>query len=194
MRGWYSRGYLPHLDEPGKIQFLTYRLFDSLPKSVLDTYDEAVRRGEIDDIERLRKIEGYLDKGKGACWLRIPDVARLVEDNLLHFDGTRYRVLAWCVMPNHVHVVAEMWEDYPLDDVAHSWKSYTAHRLNKIVGRSGHVWQREVFDRYMRNEQHLMRTVEYVEENPVLAGLVDRAADWPFSSSRLRDCLNSRDG
>ena len=106
MRGWYSRGYLPHCDEPGKVQFITYRLGDSLPKSVLDSYDAALCRREIDDLERMRKIEHYLDKGHGACWLRQPAVAEMVQDNLRHFDGQRYHLLAWCVMPNHVHMNA----------------------------------------------------------------------------------------
>ena len=148
MRGWYSRGYLPHCDEPDRIQFITYRLHDSMPKEVLDAYDEALRRKEIDELERMRKIERYLDKGHGACWLRNPEVASLVEENLLHFDGERYRLVAWCIMPNHVHVLAETVEGFPLDDMAHSWKSYTAHEANKLLNRRGTFWQREVFDRY----------------------------------------------
>ena len=190
MRGWYSRGYLPHFDEPDRIQFITYRLCDSLPRGVLDAYDEALRRKEIDELGRIRKIEAYLDEGHGACWLRKPEIASLIEGNLRHFDGERYRLLAWCVMSNHVHVVAEMMERYPLDDVAHSWKSYTAHRINRILGRRGAVWQREVFDRYMRSERHLVYTINYVEENPVAAGLVGEARDWPYSSARLRELLN----
>ena len=187
MRGWYSRGYLPHCDEPDRIQFITYRLYDSMPKAVLDAYDDALRRGEIDELERMRKIERYLDNGHGACWLRNTAVAEMVEGNLKHFDGARYRLLAWCVMPNHVHVVIETVEAYSLEDVTHSWKSYSAHRLNRLVGRSGAVWQTEVFDRYMRSPLHLARTVLYVEENPAAAKLVGRSEDWPFGSARFRE-------
>ncbi|MBX3176608.1 MAG: transposase [Candidatus Hydrogenedentes bacterium] len=186
MRGWYSRGYLPHFDAPGTIQFLTYRLVDSMPKTVLDAIEEAKRLGEIDELERYRRIEHYLDKGHGACWLRRPEVATLVEDNLRHFDGERYRLLAWCVMPNHVHAIAEMFESPSLEEVTHTWKSYTAHRINKIIGRRGSVWQREVFDRYMRSPEHLEYTICYVEDNPVNAGLGEFAVDWPYSSNRFR--------
>tara|TARA_R110001592_G_scaffold133922_3_gene349424 strand:+ start:719 stop:1312 length:594 start_codon:yes stop_codon:yes gene_type:complete len=186
MRGWYSRGYLPHCDEPGKVQFITYRLQDSLPKSVLESYDEDLRQRKIDDVERMRRIEGYLDKGHGACWLRKPDVANMVQDNLRYFDGQRYRLIAWCVMPNHVHVIAETIDGYALEDVAHSWKSYSAHKLNQIVGRKGAVWQTEVFDRYMRGPLHLARTLFYVEQNPVTANIVATAESWPFGSAHYR--------
>ena len=189
MRGWYSRGYLPHVDVPDTVQFITYRLHDSMPRAVLDAYDEALRRKEIDALDRLKKIERYLDSGQGACWLRNPAIAAMVEDNLRHFDGSRYRLLAWCVMPNHVHVVAEMLGEYSLEEVTHSWKSYTAHRVNRILSRRGPVWQREVFDRYMRSLEHLAYTIRYVEENPVAAGLVAEARMWPFSNARLRDEL-----
>ena len=89
MRGWYSRGYLPHCDEPGRVQFITYRLHDSMPKEVLDAYDEALRRKEIDELERMRKIERYLDKGHGACWLRDPVVAHTTP--MAPWSGTRMR-------------------------------------------------------------------------------------------------------
>jgi len=178
MRGWYSRGYLPHCDEPGRVQFITYRLHDSMPKEVLDAYDEALRRKEIDELERMRKIERYLDKGHGACWLRRPEVAALIEENLLHFDGERYRLIAWCVMPNHVHVLVETVAGFSLEDLASSWKSYTAHEANKLIGR------REIFDRYMRGEAHFNRTLFYIHWNPVQANLVDLPENWPFSSAR----------
>ena len=193
MRGWYSRGYLPHYDEPGKVQFITYRLHDSLPKGVLEAYDEALRRGEIDDLERKQKIEDYLDKGHGACWLRRPLVAEMVQENLRHFDGQRYRLIAWCVMPNHVHVIVETLEGYSLEAVTHSWKSYSAHQLNRIVGRKGAVWQTEVFDRYMRGPLHLARTLFYVEQNPVVANLVSEAEAWPYGSARFREEMEPYD-
>lgn len=186
MRGWYSRGYLPHCDEPGRVQFITYRLHDSMPKEVLDAYDEALRRKEIDELERMRKIERYLDKGHGACWLRDPVVAQMIVDALIYFDGERYRLNAWCVMPNHVHTLIETIEGHPLESVTHSWKSYTAQQANRIVGRRGTFWQREVFDRYMRGIVHYERTLFYIEENPVAAGLVQAQAEWPFSSARAR--------
>lgn len=187
MRGWYSRGYLPHCDEPDKIQFITYRLGDAMPKSVLDAYDEALAQGEIDTLERMRKIEKYLDKGHGKCWLRQPRIARIVEENLQHFDGARYRLLAWCVMPNHVHTLIETFEGISLEAVTHGWKSYTAHQINKIFRRKGRVWQAEVFDRYMRGPLHLARTIYYIDNNPVAARLVQESRNWPFGSARFNE-------
>jgi REP element-mobilizing transposase RayT len=156
-----------------------------MPKEVLDAYNEALRRKEIDEPERMRKIERYLDKGHGACWLRQPAVAELIEENILHFDGERYRLIAWCVMPNHVHVLVETVAGYSLEDLAHSWKSYTAHEANLRIGRRGTFWQREVFDRYMRSEAHFNRTLFYIHWNPVQANLVDRPENWRFSSARM---------
>lgn len=186
MRGWYSRGYLPHLDEPERIQFITYRLADSMPQAFLEAADEALRRGEITEARRRKRIEHYLDQGYGACWLKDAAIARMVENSLRHFDGERYRLLAWCVMPNHVHALAEMVEGYPLEDVVQNWKSYTAHEMNRLLERRGRVWQPEGFDRYIRDEVHFHRVVGYIEDNPVNAGLVADAGDWLWSSARFR--------
>ena len=108
----------------------------------------------------------------------------LVENALLYFDGKRYRLFAWVVMPNHVHVLVELFEDHTLDQILHSWKSYTATEANNILGRRGQFWYREYYDRYIRNEAHFARAVEYIHNNPVAAGLVSRAEDWRFSSAR----------
>jgi REP element-mobilizing transposase RayT len=109
-----------------------------------------------------------------------------VEAALLHFDGARYRLLAWCVMPNHVHVMIETLEGFPLADVLHSWKSFTANQANKLLGRPGEFWQREYFDRYIRHAEHFQQAVAYIEENPVKAGLARIKTEWPWSSARVR--------
>ena len=104
--GWHERGYLPHCDFPNLIQFVTFRLEDSMP---------AARRGEwehllkIEDVrDRRTKLEEYLDRGAGECLLRNEQVAKIAEDALLHFQNDRYELLAWCVMPNHVHVLVDV--------------------------------------------------------------------------------------
>jgi len=183
-KGWRSRGYLPHFDAPGVRQSVTYRLADALPAERLHEWASYSRLE--DQAEKQRKIEGYLDLGHGACHLRGPRVAEIIEENLLHFDGERYRVLAWCVMPNHVHVVIEVW-DIPLAELLHSWKSYTSKRCDEVLGLTGHFWQDEYFDRYIRDEEHLRKVVNYVEENPLKARLCRSAGDWPWSSARHRD-------
>jgi REP element-mobilizing transposase RayT len=109
-----------------------------------------------------------------------------MQETLLIFDGERYRLLAWVVMPNHVHVLVQLDQQHPLPKVLHSWKSYVANQANKILGRSGPFWQREYFDRFIRNEDHYRNAVRYIEDNPVKAGLVMLPEDWRFSSARLR--------
>jgi hypothetical protein len=150
-RGWHSRGYLPHFDSPETIQFVTFRLADSLPRTVV----ESLRLQE----ESLQAFEQRLDAGLGACWLRKPEIASLVEGALLHADGERYRLLAWCLMPNHVHVVVEMQGNISLSAVLKSWKSFTVRRANAELGRSGSFWHADYFDCYMRDEAHLHRTI-----------------------------------
>ena len=177
-KGWHSRGYLPHFDSPETVQFVTFRLADSLPKAVAE-----VLRHREDDVLR---IERELDVGIGACWLRREEIASLVEAALLHFDGQRYRLLAWCIMPNHVHVVIEMMDGQSLSSIVASWKSFTAHKANALLERNGRFWHADYFDRFMRNEEHLNQTVDYVEQNPVKAGLAAHPSDWTWSSARLR--------
>jgi putative DNA methylase len=136
--------------------------------------------------ELRRRVEEYLDAGHGECWLRRPAVATLVEDALRHFDGERYRLLAWCVMPNHVHALIETRDGFPLADVLHSWKSFTSKKANRLLGRTGEFWQREYLDRYVRDAGHYAAVIAYIEENPVKAGLAKLKTDWPWSSARFR--------
>jgi REP element-mobilizing transposase RayT len=212
--GWYSRGYLPHWDHPGMIQSLNFRLADAMPKPVLQKWREELelmRREEAPtkvinrespiqpqegkapkpEFERnlaelRRRIDDYLDAGHGECLLSQPQIAALVEDALLHFDQQRYRLLAWCVMPNHVHALIETVAGWPLGEILHSWKSFTSHEMNKALGRRGERWQKEYLDRYIRNAQHFEAAIRYIEENPVNAGLVRIKAEWPWSSVRFR--------
>ncbi len=156
---------------------MTFRLADSLPAKVIESLRLA------DDL--LQSFDRELDSGSGACWLLQPEIASLVENALIHFDRERYRLLAWCLMPNHVHVVVEVSAKHSLTQVIGNWKSFTAKRANSLLGRSGPFWHADYFDRYMRDENHLMRTIAYVEDNPVKAGLVMSAPEWPWSSARF---------
>ncbi|MFO7697077.1 MAG: transposase [Anaerolineae bacterium] len=93
-------------------------------------------------------------------------------------------------MPNHVHVLIETMDGWPLSRVLHSWKSYTAHQVNKHLGRQGSLWRREYHDRFVRDETHLGNAVLYVHNNPVKAGLVERPEDWRFSSARRVEAVD----
>jgi putative transposase len=183
-RGWYSRGYLPHFDMPGLVQFINYRLDDAMPASLRHEWAALL---EIDDeLKRRTKIEEYLDRGCGSCFLRDSQAAALVEENWLYSDGLDYRLLAWVVMPNHVHLLVEIWQT-PQMQLVKNWKGFTARRLNRVFGRSGKLWQDDYWDRYIRNEEHCRKVVRYIESNPVKAGLVKSPEQWPFSSARFRD-------
>jgi putative transposase len=157
---------------------VTFRLADSLPKAVVEAM--AMRDDAVLQIDR------ELDSGRGACWLGDAEIAELVEAALLHFDGDRYRLLAWCLMPNHVHVVIDIQAGASLTTIVGSWKSFSARRANERLGRTGAFWDPDYFDRYMRDEGHLARTIDYVEQNPVKVGLVEASGDWPWSSARFR--------
>ena len=198
-KSWHSRGYLPHLDQPEIIQAVTFRLADSIPADVIAAWkSELALTGaeEASDprcVELRERIECYTEEGHGACWLRDGRVADEVEKALLHFDGVRYRLLAWVIMPNHVHALVETMPGFPLDGVIQSWKSFTAKQVNKILDRSGQFWMPDYFDRYIRNEKHLATVVDYIEQNPVKAGLVDSASEWRWSSA-ARNAVGMRIG
>jgi hypothetical protein len=102
---WRSRGYLPHRDAYGLIQMVTFRLADSLPAAVLEGFRDTLAAAT--DADRRERAEAYLDAGYGACHLRDATVARMVEASLLHFDGERYRLLAWSIMPMEFRALAQ---------------------------------------------------------------------------------------
>lgn len=111
---------------------------------------------------------------------------RVVENALLYFDGVRYKMPAWVVMPNHVHALLIPLEPFLLEDIVHSWKSFTANEANRILKRTGQFWQAEYFDRYIRDGKHYLAAVAYIEQNPVKARLCHTPEEWPFSSARIR--------
>jgi len=183
-RGWHSRGYLPHYDDGASIQSITYRLADSLPAAVVAKLEEQA----LGDDKRRAEIEHYLDAGHGCCILRRAECAGAVLENWRHFDEMRYRLHAWVVMPNHVHVLIALVGATALSDIVQSWKSFTAkvilpHCAPGAFARN-HVWQPDYDDRFIRNERHYAAAVDYIHPNPVKAGLVARAEDWLWSSAR----------
>jgi len=187
-----SRGYLPHWESDHPTYFVTFRLADSLPRDLLDrlrrereaiqrscqakTSVSADRKRAIKLRALLQKAERLLDGGLGQCYMRDPRIAQIVADTLRHFREQRYHLLAWCVMPNHVHVVFSPLGHNSLDAILHSWKSYSALEANRLLGRKGVFWQREYFDHLIRTESSLRKVSRYVRENPQKAGM----RDWPW--------------
>lgn len=178
---WHCRGYLPHFDPAHATQFVTFRLADSLPTEKLR---ELQGRLKPHMQTELRKgIELLLDQGHGSCVLRDPRAARIVIDCLQHFDGARYDLLSWCVMPNHVHVLIRLREGWTLAKVVQNWKTISSKLIGVLLGRSGRLWQPEYFDRVMRDEEHLINTLTYIEHNPVAARLCSRPEDFHYGSA-----------
>ena len=182
-RLWHSRGYLPHFDGGEIIQFITFRLADSLPQNVLAHWKMQAERGLITDIEVQRKIERYLDTNIGNCYLNDERISSVVIETLKKFDGEKYKLIAWVLMPNHVHLLLRPLEGNSLGKIMHSIKSYTAHEANKILQLKGQFWSKEYFDRYIRNHEHYIKTVDYIENNPVKAGLCENFRDWKLGSA-----------
>jgi type I restriction enzyme R subunit/putative DNA methylase len=162
----------------------------------------------IEDVrEKRTKLEAYLDRGVGECWLRDERIARVTEAALLHFHNESYELLAWCVMPNHVHVLVHVWE-MPLWKMVQSWKVHVANESRHLqlperrapsrpVPSDGNEprrcsalhlkWQREYWDTFMRDEEQERTAIRYIETNPVKAKLCRTAEEWPYGSARFRD-------
>jgi REP element-mobilizing transposase RayT len=187
-KGWYSRGYLPHFDSGAVTQMVTFRLANSVPRARVEAWRTQLRLRPAPEIEAelRRRIERYLDRGYGDALLRQPRVAEIVQDTLLHFDGQRYALSAWVVMPNHVHAVITPLPEHSLPEIMHAWKSFTAHEANRVLSRRGAFWHREYFDRFIRDARHFEAAIAYVENNPVSAGLCGTPNEWAFSSARQR--------
>ena len=141
-------------------------------------------------IEERKRIEFWLDSGLGCCALKHREVGSYVQDSLLFGDPRRYRLIAWCVMPNHVHVLID-----PLSSVSRivqGWKSYTGRwalkqneRLELSIPDPDHFWMRDYWDRYIRNEEHLNNVIDYIHRNPVKAKLCRNPEDWAWSSAGM---------
>lgn len=197
--------HLPHIQPPGATFFITFRLTDSIPKQVLARWSEehlALERmlakrssAECEQLRleafrrRFRELERCLDGAEtGPLWLKDAHLAGLVADSIHYRAGQVYRLDAFCVMANHVHLVfapLPFGEGYySLAKILHSLKLYTARRVNLLLKRQGRFWQHESFDHYVRDSDEHQRIVAYVLNNPVKAGLVPSWRDWPYSYRR----------
>ncbi|MBN1818998.1 MAG: transposase [Sedimentisphaerales bacterium] len=147
--------YLPHWNRNHSIYSVTFRLTDSLPRSVVEAWiterenivqaaKQMNRSLSEDEEQRLQhlfseRVDKYLDAGHGTCWLNQEKNAQIVADVLRQFDGRRYHLIAWCVMPNHVHVVVQPFPGFELPNILHSWKSFSANQVNKALQRKGEL-------------------------------------------------------
>jgi REP element-mobilizing transposase RayT len=163
VKGWHSRGYLPHYDGSEIVQHVVFHLHDAtLPNEPPG-----------DDV---------LDRGLGSALLREAACGCIVAEALLYDDGRKYALHAWCVMPNHVHVLVATKANYELGKIVREWKTITARRINERAQRNGSLWAADYFGRYMRDQSQYDAAKQYIERNPVTAGLCERPEDWLFSS------------
>lgn len=167
------------------MQFITFHLVDAVPCQVIDKWKIELEREKDEEAKKILhwRIEKFADQGYGACYLRNPEIAELVQNALLHFDKQKYKLIAWVIMPNHVHLLLRPLENVELGAIIHSIKSFTAVKANRILNRTGKFWQEDYFDRFIRNFEHYEKTIHYIEMNPVKAELCDKPSDWKFSSA-----------
>jgi putative transposase len=200
----FHRRHLPHVQPPGAVLFVTFRLAGSIPREVRARLvaeaerSEALLSGIADPMERdrqayldERRLFGHWDRAldmakSGPLWLGDPKIAHAIAEALHYRDGRVYELEAFCIMPNHVHAVfAPLPGDdgtyHALSAIMHSLKRYTARQANQLLGRRGTFWQGESYDHVVRDEREHERIIRYVVDNPVKAGLVKRAGEWEWS-------------
>ncbi|MGV3616718.1 MAG: REP-associated tyrosine transposase [Fimbriimonas sp.] len=194
---------LPHWTQEGATYAVTFRLADAVPTGVQEEWkvererlEEMDRIGLISARDRLEygrllseKIRDYLDAGHGDCLLRQPTAANVVRESLAYFDGQRYDLDAWCVMPNHVHALIRPRPSHELKDILHGWKSFTAKEINRRLGREGSVWQTEYDDHLIRDEGDYRTQRDYILANPLKAGL----GEWTWVGSAPEPERDARD-
>ena len=192
------RRHLPHWAQAGTVCFITWRTHDSIPKAVLAEWLEVrdlwllqheIAPTAVDWKEQLARRDpallaefhttftaqwqDSLDACHGECMLRRPDVAEIISKSLLRFDGERYEILDFVVMPNHVHLLATFPDEAAMLVQCESWKHFTAAQINRLAGRTGQFWQPDSFDHRVRHEAQFCQLRHYIAENPGKAHVKD---------------------
>ena len=179
-----TRNLLPHWQQDRATYFLTFRLADSIPVSVLNEWREDRKLWQTEnpkpwspeteaEYHKLfsTRIDRYLDQGIGACLLGDSKNAATVASAFHHFDHIRYLLHAWVIMPNHVHLLLSLGETVDLGETVASWKRFTATKINRLVHDTGSVWQKDYFDRLIRDWDHFINVARYIRRNPIKAKL-----------------------
>ena len=187
---------LPHWQQNGATLILTFRLADAIPKHLLDQWTVERQawlalhpepRNKDDEADYHQRFSGalerWLDAGHGSCALRDPACRMKLEDTLRHFDGDRCAHVAWVIMPNHVHVLFVLNDGWTLEEMVHSWKRHSAREINKLLGKTGAFWQKDYFDRLVRDRDHFANCVRYIRRNPLKAKL--REGEFTLYESKL---------
>ena len=170
-------GALPHSLQSHVLQYITFRLADSLPESKLaelheirnewlskhpqpwDSETEQLYKALIGD-----RIDRWLDAGHGSCVLKHQTAIKIIADTLKFHEDKKYYLYDYVIMPNHVHLIIFPFEELHL--IMHSIKSYTASKINRTFGLKGPLWQKESFDRMIRSVKDYRQKSDYIRHNP----------------------------
>lgn len=174
-----TAGNLPHWTQYGKITFVTFRLVDSLPQDVIDnikTEYESIKQRllkegcqkelELLKAKRHNQLEKYLDKGYGSCLLKTKQYRDIIIQTLEHDNNIMYELHSYVIMPNHIHLLVEPIGQATIQQITQTIKSVSAHKINNYTNLTGSIWQKEYFDRIIRNEDHYNRVINYIRQNP----------------------------
>lgn len=173
--GWHVRGYIPHFDGYGAAQHIVFRTLNSLHRDVISGAEKM-------SVTQARHwIDTQLDLSKEGRVFSDIRAAMMMEEIIRHFDGERFDLLAWCIMPNHLHVFIVPLGHYHLGSIVRTWKV----QASKWLG-GGQIFASDYFDRYIRDTKHMATTLAYIENNPVKAGLCLEPHQWEWSSASKR--------
>ena len=186
----FHRRNLPHLYFSDGIYFVTYRLVDTLPSDKVAEVKEVIDDRIIEDREKfkrlLKKYDKILDRGlSGKKHLANSEIAEICKNSLHYPDGKEYKLICYCIMPNHIHLVFKLLKaNRGISKILQSIKRTSARKSNLVLNRNGKFWQDESYDRLVRDDKELYFIIKYVLMNPVNAGLVENWNEWNYTYCR----------
>jgi putative transposase len=200
LKYFYVSRNLPHMFDIRKPVFITYRLKFTLPAVVMKELNQRKTEWlnlnqKLDAESKKQRIKhreatffDWYDKliaqsSETPQILHQREITDIITESFRYFDNQHYTLMAYCVMPNHVHVLIhpllqESGEIYSCPHITYTWKRYSANQINRVLKRSGSLWQQESYDHMVRDERELSQVLEYIIQNPVMAGLVNKWDEW----------------
>ena len=199
VRRGHGQNWVPHWQFKDAVYHISFRLIDAIPETVkrrileerrlLTQWQNELPGLSVQEQQRQEelyseRVEHYLAAGYGECILKQSQAAEIVKQSLEYFDGQKYRLHAWCIMPNHLHVAMDLLSnDITLGSVVSGWKSFTAREINKCFNRNGALWQPDYYNRIIRDYKEYVRTIEYIWLNPDKAKL----QNWEWRWMRIEE-------